>query len=179
MVFSPSLRILSQLLDIERFTNYPWNGYIPAVGKGAEWVDICSPRDDPGKIDRMPEYAWRKNSSVSPMGRCRNKYGGRLPVRMAKACETKFTDQSILNHVFQSHALLARSFNDCNHYDLNASHIIHFVGERKPWDPAHDRLASAGRRNATKVWQHRCAHVMQSKHIVGFNRTARAAAAKS
>ena len=159
VVFSPSLQVLGKLLDIERFTNYPWNGYIPSQGgKGSEWIDICAPRDDPGKADRMPEFALAQNSTFStPFGRCRSKHGGRSPHRMPKACEQKFTDQSILNHIYTSHTLLEHRFNDNNRYALGESHIVHFVGERKPWDPSRDKFASAGRRNATQVWLHRCA----------------------
>lgn len=162
LVFSPSLKSLNNILEVERFSKYPWNGYIPHMGKGSEWVDICSPRDDPLKAERMPEFARRPNSSSSALGKCRSKYGGRTPVRMSKACESKFTDQSILNHVYQKHTLLSHTFNDNSHFSLRDSHIIHFVGEKKPWDPTRDRYASEARRNATRMWQHRCARFMHA-----------------
>ena len=79
---------------------------------------------------------------------------------MAKACEIKFTDQSIFNSVYGTHVMLPASFNDAAHFKMDASHIVHFVGEPKPWAPnaLHGRSAEGARRNATLRWLRVCAH---------------------
>jgi lipopolysaccharide biosynthesis glycosyltransferase len=84
---------------------------------------------------------------------------------MSTACESKYTDQSILNSVFHSHASLPRGFNmqiAGDFMDANSSAIFHFVGEPKPW--SHNAMTGRGkepaRRNATARWQRQCASVM-------------------
>ena len=78
-----------------------------------------------------------------------------------KACETTFTDQSILNHVFGfRRARLPTSYNDYNRFLTGSARIIHFVGEPKPWDlgKAKDpkRRLVGGRLNASRLWLQRC-----------------------
>ena len=157
LVFAPSLPELERLLEIERFSNFPWNGHIPH--RDDAWPDICAPRDDPHAAERMPRFA----NSSNFLRDCRSAYGpGRQPGMMSKACESKLTDQSVLNHVYPKHLNLSRGYNDAKGFALETSHIVHFVGEKKPWDVSalRDKYASAGRRNATAVWQHRCSRFM-------------------
>ena len=153
LVFRPSFKMLQRLLAIDRWASSPWNGHIPHANE--KWPDICAPADDPTAHHRMFPNA------TSSLHECRNKYGpGRQPGMMAKACESKLTDQSIFNHVYTSHAAVNGLYNDAHHYMLDRSHIVHFVGEPKPWNtrgynPKHN--VNEQRWNATKEWQLRCA----------------------
>lgn len=152
LVFSPSLRKLDQLLEAERFATYPWNGHVPHHDE--KWPNICAPRHDPYSAKRL-----FPNSS-NPLRVCRSTYGpGRQPSQMIKACESKLTDQSVFNQVYHSHQLVPSSFNDGNRFRLESSHIVHFVGEPKPWDAGafRSRGADAGRANATHAWRQLCA----------------------
>ena len=98
-------------------------------------------------------------NSSNPLAACRNKYGpGALPATISKACESKYTDQSIFNYVYHSHALIPGTYNDANRFNLTAAHMVHFVGEPKPWDVSqHGRAAVTGRANASLLWRQRCA----------------------
>ena len=78
-----------------------------------------------------------------------------------KACETTFTDQSILNHVFGfRRARLPTSYNDYNRFQTGSARIIHFVGEPKPWDlgkaKGQKRRLVGGRLNSSRLWLQRC-----------------------
>lgn len=156
MVLQPSLHVLKKLLVIDRWASPPWNGHIPHGNE--KWPDICSPAND-------PEAASREFPNVSnPLAACRNKYGpGRQPGMMSKACESKLTDQSIFNHVFTRHLGLPHSFNDAAHFRIDVSHIVHFVGEPKPWSHSRSRRGlEPMRANATREWQRRCAPLIAS-----------------
>jgi lipopolysaccharide biosynthesis glycosyltransferase len=84
---------------------------------------------------------------------------------MTKACESKFTDQSIFNNVFGNHVLIPGSFNDERRFRLNGSHIIHFVGEPKPWQVVQkSRRLEPARFNASRLWRHRCARLVAAAH---------------
>ena len=151
LVFKPSMRTLRRLLEVERWVNWPWNGHVPRSGD--RWPDICAPRDDPGKSARL--YPNKSN----PLAFCRALYGpGKQPGLIAKACESHYTDQSIFNYAFPYHALVPGSFNDASRFDIDAAHIVHFVGEPKPWDSkfATGRAASPARFNASTLWRQRC-----------------------
>ena len=155
LVFAPSLQALRALLEVERFATHPWYGHIPHAGE--RWPDVCSPRDDVNAYERLFPNA------SHPLSECRNKYGpGRQPSKLSKACESKYTDQSVFNQVYRQHTTLPGSFNDANGFRLQTAHIVHFVGEPKPWDPAalRGRGADPARSNATRLWRRRCAHVM-------------------
>ena len=155
MIFSPSLRMLHKLLEVERFASWPWNGHIPREGE--RWPDVCAPAGNPGAAARMFP------NSTNALRDCRGKYGpGRQPGMMSKACESKLTDQSIINHVYRTHKAVWGSFNDATKFRLETSHIIHFVGEPKPWEVStgsRRRGVQSARMNATRLWQSRCAHV--------------------
>ena len=148
LVFEPSLLVLKHLLEVERWANYPWNGYMPHPSE--KWPDICAPVDDP--------YAARRlfPNASNPMGACRGTYKGRQPVRMSKACEQKYTDQSIFNFAFGSHVLVPAMYNDATRFNLNGSFIIHFVGEPKPWDSTR-KAAIPGWHNASLAYRSACA----------------------
>tara|TARA_B110001452_G_C14926471_1_gene323968 strand:- start:180 stop:515 length:336 start_codon:yes stop_codon:yes gene_type:complete len=84
---------------------------------------------------------------------------------MSKACESKITDQSIFNIVFRAHALVSGSYNDNRYFDITGtSHIVHFVGEPKPWQEIgkHSRVAKPHRFNASRLWQSRCKAVYEA-----------------
>jgi hypothetical protein len=157
LVLTPSLRTLERLLELGRFASAPWNGHIPRPAD--KWPDICAPRDDPVAAKRL----FPNNASHS-LAACRQHYGpGHTPSKMIKACESKLTDQSILNTVFHSHASLPRGFNmQYGDLDANSSAIVHFVGEPKPWslNAMTGRGKEPARRNATARWQRQCATVM-------------------
>jgi hypothetical protein len=125
-----------------------------------QWPDICAPRDDPFAAKRL----FRTKYASHSLAACQQHYGpGHTPRKMIKACESKYTDQSILNSVFHSHASLPRGFNMQNgDLDANNSAIVHFVGEPKPWSLMHNLRAvkEPARRNATARWQRQCATVM-------------------
>lgn len=149
---------------VERFVQHPWYGHVPKVTE--RWVDICSPADDPTAAERMPDL---QKPDKSKLNQCREKYGpvpGQTPHKISKACENKYTDQSILNYVYSAHHLLNDSFNDNRYFDIHKSHIIHFVGETKPWVQGRDHHhTSQGRANATRIWQRHCsAH--STGHVV-------------
>lgn len=154
LVFRPSFRMLSRLLRIGRWASPPWNGHIPHANE--QWPDICAPAIDPHAARKMFPNA------SNALAACRARYGpGRQPGMMVKACESKFTDQSIFNHAFPRHVSLARSFNDASHFRLDVSHIVHFVGEPKPWSHSKSRRGlEPMRANATKEWRRRCAPLL-------------------
>jgi len=157
LVLTPSLRTLEQLLELKRFASAPWNGQIPRLAD--TWPDICAPRDDPFAAKRLFPNKYASHSLAA----CQQHYGpGHTPRKMSTACESKYTDQSILNSVFHSHASLPRGFNmqiAGDFMDANSSAIFHFVGEPKPW--SHNAMTGRGkepaRRNATARWQRQCA----------------------
>ena len=150
LVFSPSLHVLRKLLETARWTNEPWHGHVPHTSE--KWPDLCSPPDNPRK-------AWElfPNSS-NPLRDCRGKYGpGRQPGMISKACESKYTDQSIFNQVFTSHAVVPGGFNDYRYFNVNGSHIVHFVGEPKPWSTSFKgRGAEPARHKVALLWQKAC-----------------------
>ena len=161
MVLTPSLRTLQRLMHFARFASAPWNGVIPYYRD--QWPDICAPRDDPFAAKRLFP------NTTQYLAACRKQYGpGGTPHRMIKACESKLGDQSILNAIFKSHAILPRGFNIVNMHlgdlDANSSKIFHFVGEPKPWSPdafqkGRNRNKDPARRNMAVRWQTTCAAV--------------------
>lgn len=168
LVFTPSLRTLERLLELARFATGPWNGHMPHPGE--KWPDICSPRDDPFAAKRLFPNA------TNALSACRAHYGpGRTPAKMAKACESKLTDQSILNTAFPSHVSLPRGYNHISSsLSDDSSVIVHFVGEPKPWSPSpfSGRSSSPFRWNATALWRQRCASALQVTGGGGLNTTA-------
>ena len=152
-IFSPSLRTLGHLLELARFASSPWNGHIPH--RGDRWPKICSPPEDPWAAKRLFPNASK------PLAECRNHYGpGKQPSRMTKACETKLTDQSIFNAYFHTHTLLPKGFNLASYSPSEVNHhIVHFVGEPKPWSGtpfSGARARDPQRQHAIKEWQRRC-----------------------
>ena len=152
LVFTPSLRVLSRLLQQAHYASGLWHGHVPHAGDA--WPQICAPMHDP--------YAARRlfPNSSHPLADCRSRYGpGRQPHMMQKACESKLTDQSIFNAVFPTHMSLPRSFNVDPSIRNNVScHIGHFIGEPKPWSakPFAGRGKSPLRKQATDEWRSRC-----------------------
>lgn len=103
LVLTPSLDTLGRLLELARFTRHPWNGRVPAaVGAQATWPQVCSPANDPLAANRLfPNASGRALDGTSAaLLACRRAHGGLKAWRMLKACESKFTDQSILNYAF-------------------------------------------------------------------------------
>lgn len=161
LVFTPSLRTLRVLLELARFASPPWFGHVPHEGE--RWPDICAPVDEPNAAERM--YP----NSTNAMRECRSRHGpGAQPRMMPKACEQKHTDQSVLNVAFKTHTSLPGSFNDNTGFRVEDAHVIHFVGDPKPWaerDLVHRRRTDTAwrftaRYNATLHWQQRCARMM-------------------
>jgi hypothetical protein len=147
IVLRPSLRMLQKLLQIERWASHPWNGHIPREGE--RWPDICAPDNDPDIASRLFP------NSTHALRDCRAKNGpGRTPALMSKACESKYTDQSIFNHIYRSHLSVPGTYNDASRFNIHRSHIIHFVGEPKPWDAhaMHRGRGDVGNRGATIPW---------------------------
>ena len=154
LVFEPSLDVLKRLLTVERWANMPWNGYIPSQKQS--WPNICAPADEPDAASRLFPNA------SNPFAACRAKYQGKVSMRMDKACEQKFTDQSIFNFAFGSHALLPTTYNDARSFNLSRSRIIHFVGEPKPWDST-NKAAHPDWHNAAIAYRSAC-HDASSTH---------------
>ena len=161
MVFTPSLSKLHELLEVARHIASPWRGFYPWPGE--RYAEICSPRNEP--------HAYRRlfPNTSNPFGACRKVHAGRQPLFIQKACESKHTDQSAINHIFgaspsslPSLPILASPssglnaagggvrrllpiFNDNPWTGLNnETHIFHFSGEPKPWAAA--ALSSLARR---------------------------------
>ena len=155
VVFEPSLLALRSLLKAERWVNEPWHGHI--AHDGERWVQICGPMHDPQAAARL-----FPNSS-NPLRSCREKYGpGHTPSLMPKACESKYTDQSVFNFVFSRlRTPIPHVFNDYNYFDLNQSRVVHFVGEPKPWNKDKGRSQVGSRHEASQLWRQRCAAALE------------------
>ena len=167
MVFTPSMHVLDRLLEYVRFASGPWYGHLPHASE--PWVDKCSPRDDPYASKRM-----FPNSS-NALSECRARYGpGRTPGKMVKACESKYTDQSIFNMVFTSHVSLPRGYNMASaSHDVQTHYIQHFVGEPKPWSNSAftGRGSEPARRLTTRLWRQRCARTFVDHGKLPVNHT--------
>ena len=157
-VFTPSLEVLSHLLRVARFAAYPFRGHMPLGG--STWADLCSPADKPLAFLKMFPNA---SSAKAAFAACRARHSqpGEIMGFINKACETTFTDQSILNHVFGfRRARLPTSYNDYNRFQTGSARIIHFVGEPKPWDlgkaKGQKRRLVGGRLNSSRLWLQRC-----------------------
>ena len=164
MAFEPSLYHLRELLWHVRFVGSPWHGFHP---HGDEvYADICAPIHDPFAHKIL--FA----NATNPFSTCRQAFGpGKQPIHIQKACESKHTDQSIINHVLAGRkdnlwgrpvVRLSTRYND-NPWTglLNDTRIFHFAGEPKPWaENALRRVRVHGladsRYEAVELWRDRC-----------------------
>lgn len=128
LVFIPSLNLLQKLQTLDRWTHYPWRGFI---GKG-RWADICAPFDGCKEYDclaarRVLNGLFRNGSYLSnserqkrsseqtndPFKACRWYFNGSFHPsgRIPLACEPRYTDQSILNRAFPHYMQLPNYYN--------------------------------------------------------------------
>jgi hypothetical protein len=161
LVFMPSLQTLHVLQALDRWTHYPWKGYI---GKG-DWVDMCAPFDGctkPGCLAARSILGGRfvnNPERLDPFKACRQHFNGSFDPhgRIQLACEPRYTDQTILNRAFPRYVRMSKDFNMVRQarYDdacvlpMNTSTrratcrygfrradgvaILHALGEPKPW----------------------------------------------
>ena len=135
LVFMPSLATLHRLQGLDRWTHYPWKGYI---GRG-NWADICAPfdgctkpqclaartildgkffngtdRSEPAPVVRRKKDKQLVRVTTSdPFKACRFHFNGSFhPAgRIQLACEPRYTDQTILNYAFPHYLQMPKSFN--------------------------------------------------------------------
>ena len=160
MVLTPSLEVLSVLLRVARFTAFPFKGHVPHPL--ATWPDVCSPVNEPQAFMRMFRNASSPQRAFNLCRREHSRTGEHLVGFIHKACESIYTDQSILNYVFSGvRTRLPAEYNDYNRYKVRSARIIHFVGEPKPWswsgrDTVHGKAIPVGRLNASRLWSKTC-----------------------
>ena len=144
LVFRPSLAALTNLATTSRWMAYPWNGFRPREeskplpGGELPWYDICAPAGCRSKACSPADKMFPNVSS--PLRACRERYKGKiLHSRLIKACEPKYSDQSVMNIVFRStwkalpHTYNTRVPSLGIKGGLANTSIGHFSGEPKPW----------------------------------------------
>ncbi len=101
--FRPSLPSLERLLRMYRYLLWPFKGRVPAGAHGSALKDVTRP--PPAGIHACAPVGGGGNESF--IEACLARHGVRLPkYRVSKACESAYTDQSVINAVLGEHHLV-------------------------------------------------------------------------
>ena len=139
----------------DRSARWPFKGRLPtgdvvvASRPIPSWVDACAPA---GVLAIS-----RENFSS-----CVASHGGRLAAgAMPKACETTYTDQSVINALFGRHGVLEGGYNQIARFGLGPPYttndsVMHFVGWPKPWANASRKYPARHHAAQVAMWRDRC-----------------------
>ena len=107
--FRPSMPSLERLLRMHRYVLWPFKGRVPANAHGNALKDVTRP--PPAGIHACAPVGGGGNESL--IDACLARYGVRVPrYPVSKACESSYTDQSVINAVFgEHHHVLPPRFN--------------------------------------------------------------------
>ena len=151
----PGPHITSSTAHPSRSAQWPFKGRLPtgnvviASRPLPTWIDACAPAG---------VLAISRDNFTS----CMASHGGRLSAgAMPKACESTYTDQSVINTFFGKHGTLEGGFNQVARFGLGPPYttndsVLHFVGWPKPWANASRKHPARHHSAQVAMWRDRC-----------------------
>lgn len=179
LLLKPDIGVHRTLKTLARWSNFPWNGFVPRKrkveapsGEQQQWYDVCAPDDGCREPSCLMAVKLFPNSS-EPIKACRNHYNGQISHRIERACAPKIGDQSIHNAVLRNNDPRINGWTPMPPSGVNVdareltsltgARLIHFLGEPKPWANRNVSARDRGRLSANPaiaLYREMCADLL-------------------